>query len=93
MTDGDHLSLNQRVAAGVRAELARSGMSRYILAQHLGISVNALSRRIDDKVSFKVDEVDAICHLFKIGPHELIRLSFILDAVRIKANEVIVERR
>lgn len=80
------LSLNQRVANGIRAELARTGMSRETLARHLGISVAALRRRMDDETSFKVSEVEAACKMFGIEPNELIRSSLALDAVRIVAT-------
>lgn len=92
MVDSGEGTLNQRVAAGVRAELARSGMSQAALARHLGVGRNSLSRRLADKVSFTVDEVDSICQLFEIGPNELIRESIMLDAVHISAQEVNVER-
>lgn len=87
-------SLNQRVAAGFRAELARSGMSQPAFAKHLGISPGALRRRLNDQVSFKVDEVDVGCQLFEISTGELIRSSLALGALRIVAyGEVIVERQ
>lgn len=85
-------SLNQRVGSGVRAEMARAGMSQVTLARVLGISPNALRRRLLDEVSFSVREVDVICQLFDIGPHELIREAIKFESVRITACEVYVTK-
>lgn len=93
MDQGDAApTLNQRVAAGVRAELARHGMSQAKLARHLGLSLNSLRRRMNDEISFTVDEADLICQLFDVQPNELIRLALAHDAIRIIAHEVIVEK-
>lgn len=92
MADHPSPSLNQRVGDGIRAELARTGMSRPALAKHLGISAGALRRRLDDEMSFKVDEVGDVCQLFGIAPHELIRDAIKFDSIRITAREVIIER-
>lgn len=87
-------SLNQRVGDGVRAELARSGMTLTELAEAVGTSPRTLRRCMNDEAGFKVPLVEAICDVFGIGPTELIRESLALGAVRIVANgEVIVERR
>ena len=51
------ISHSQRVAANVRAELARRGIPRSALAQQLGLSTSALSRRLDCRVPFSIDEV------------------------------------
>lgn len=92
MADQPPPSLNQRVGDGIRAELARTGMSRPALAKHLGISAGSLRRRLDDEMSFRVSEVEEACLLFGIGPHELIREAIKFDSVRISAREVIIER-
>lgn len=81
-------SLNQRVAAGVRAELARHNESQEKLAKHLGLGVNALRRRLTDETSFTVREVDVICGYFEVSPRELIREPLPLDIVRVVAAEM-----
>jgi DNA-binding Xre family transcriptional regulator len=93
MVDGDGRTLNDRVVAGVRAELARSGMSPATLARRIGISERTMQRRLDGTTSFTVDEVDEICQVFEIQPAELIRTALALKSVRIVAEEVTVERR
>lgn len=85
-------TLNQRVASGFRAELARTDLTQAKFAEHLGISVTSLRRRMNNEVSFTVDEVERGLDLFGIGPHELIREAIEYDSVRIVAREVFVER-
>lgn len=87
------MSLNQRVAAGVRAELARKNMGQAELARMLGIGINSLRRRMNNQASFTVDEADAICDLFDVPFSELTRESITLDSVRIIATgDVTVEQ-
>lgn len=51
---------SQRVAANVRAELARHNRSQTDLGQALGRSQPYVSRRLSGKVAFGVDEVESI---------------------------------
>lgn len=51
---------SQRVAANVRAELARHSRSQADLGQALGRSQPYVSRRLNGKVAFGVDEVERI---------------------------------
>jgi transcriptional regulator with XRE-family HTH domain len=51
---------SQRVAANVRAELARHGRSQGDLGQALSRSQPYVSRRLSGKVAFGVDEVEQI---------------------------------
>ena len=55
-----------RVAAEVRAELARQNKSKASLAQAAGISVDTLRRRLDGVYPFYVEEIDAICFFLGI---------------------------
>lgn len=50
-------SPTQRVAAELRAEMARQNRSRMDLADALGISHSAASRRFDGSISLDVDEL------------------------------------
>ena len=90
--DGVARSLNQRVADGLRAELARTQTTQEALARHLGLSVTAFRRRMNDEVSFTVWEVEAACEFFNMKPNELVRTELALDSVRIIATEVYVEK-
>lgn len=60
------------VAANVRAEAARLGLSQVVLAGRLGVSQETLSRRLTGRVPFDVDElVDVAGHL-GVTPAELL---------------------
>ncbi len=59
-TPADH------VAANIRAELARAGISQVSLTASLGITQQALSRRLLGKTPFSVDETFAIADLLGI---------------------------
>lgn len=48
------------VAASVRAELARAGISARRLADHLTINRGQLHRRLNGEVSFRAEELVAI---------------------------------
>jgi len=47
------------LAANIRAELARNGKTQSELADHLGITRQALSQRLLDRVDFRMGEVTA----------------------------------
>ena len=49
-----------RIAAEVRAELARQNKTRASLSQATGISVDTLRRRLDGVRPFYMDELDSI---------------------------------
>lgn len=53
-------STDQRVAANVRAELARAGENQSSLAPKVGMSQQALSRRLSAQVPFTVSELSLI---------------------------------
>ncbi|ORB49822.1 hypothetical protein BST43_22695 [Mycobacteroides saopaulense] len=50
----------QRVAANVRAEMARAGWNQTKLAPALNMSQQALSERLRGRVAFDVNEIGAI---------------------------------
>lgn len=62
---------DRSVAANVRAEIARAGVSQSSVAEALGISKAGLSRRMNGHLSFRVSELVAICDLIGISPHTL----------------------
>ena len=50
----------RRVAANIRAELARAGVSQSTAAQWIGVTQPAMSARLHARVPFTVDEAIAI---------------------------------
>lgn len=62
----DRESARGRVAAEVRAELARARVSGNKLAAVLGQSQPYWSRRLSGKVAFDVDDLDAVAGLLGV---------------------------
>lgn len=60
-----HLT-RDRVAANVRAEIARVGIRRAEVASALGLSYAGLSRRLSGAVAFDVDELAALAVLLNV---------------------------
>lgn len=56
------MAINQAetVGANVRAELARKRMSQEVLAEHLHLSQTAVSRRLNGRKAFDVNELATI---------------------------------
>lgn len=65
-TPADH------VAANIRAELARAGISQASLAASLGITQQALSRRLLGKTPFSFDEAFAIADTLGVPVSEIL---------------------
>lgn len=63
---------SDRVAAAVRAEIARRGFNGSELARQLGWSQAAVSRRLLGRVPFDVNELNAIAELLEIPMATLI---------------------
>lgn len=55
-----------RVAANIRAELARHRTSGSALARHLGIPQSAVSRRLNGHVAFDLDQLPAIAEFLGV---------------------------
>lgn len=66
--------LTQTVASGVRAEMARRGMSQQALADRAGIAQQTLSRRIrvDNPSPFDTDELERIAVALDVAIEQLI---------------------
>lgn len=58
------LHLEQRIAAELRAELARQGHSRHWLADQTGLPVTTVARWLRGASSPRLNELDAICQAF-----------------------------
>lgn len=56
----------QRVAAAVRAESARRRITQTQIAEHLGLSRMAVSRRLSGVVPFDADELGRTAELFGV---------------------------
>ncbi len=63
---------SQRVADAVRAELARSRQSQAALGLALGRSQPYVSRRLNGRLPFTVDEVEHIAHFLGVPAATLI---------------------
>jgi transcriptional regulator with XRE-family HTH domain len=59
-------SIAERVTANVRAEVARKRVSQSDLAEALGLSQQAASRRLLGKVEFSFTELEAVAKLLEI---------------------------
>lgn len=62
---------NATVAANVRAELGRAGLKQGALAEVLGLSEMAISRRLADATEFTAGEIVLIAEFFDVGPGDL----------------------
>ena len=62
----------ERVAANVRAEMARAGYSQRQLAADLGIAQQGLSQRLNGRVPFRVNELDRIAAILGVDLAALI---------------------
>lgn len=58
--------------SSIRAEAARRNLSQRELAEHLGISQAALSRRMSGANPWDLDELDRLASLFGMDARDLI---------------------
>lgn len=65
----------EQVASTVRAELARRDVSQALVAERLGLSQAAMSRRLRAKVEFTVSELVTIADVLDVDPSALLRAS------------------
>lgn len=62
---------NKTVAANVRAQLAYANLAQGELANVLGLSKMAVSRRLNDDTEFTAGEIVLVADFFEIEPGEL----------------------
>jgi transcriptional regulator with XRE-family HTH domain len=62
----------QRVAATVRAEMARRRVRQTALAKHLDLSQAAVSRRLNGETEFAVGELLAVADLLGVSAASLL---------------------
>ena len=60
--------LTDRVAAEVRANMARVRMTQTELAEILGLTQSTVSKRLLGKIAFSVDELDTVAAAFGVHP-------------------------
>lgn len=65
-------SATQRVAANLRAEIARQRISQTTLAEHLGLSQGGVSRRLLGQVPIDVDELDQFAEVLGVSARDLL---------------------
>ncbi|MCK9629952.1 MAG: helix-turn-helix domain-containing protein, partial [Bacteroidales bacterium] len=69
----DDLSLSERVAANIRAEIARFGLQQTDVARALGISQQSVSLKIHGKRPLSLDEIEGFARLVGLSPEDLVR--------------------
>lgn len=65
-------TLSERVAATVRAESGRRRVSQMQIAEALGLSQAAISRRLSGDTSFELDELPRVAALLDVSITHLI---------------------
>lgn len=74
-------SLQQTVAARVRAVMAARKLDLTDVSGPLGISTNALSRRLNGRVSFSIAEIEKLAHILGYSPSDFLAASFTIVPV------------
>lgn len=65
-------TLSGRVAANIRAELARKSFTQEQLATHLGVSRSSLNQRLGGRTALDLDEIEKIAKALGIEPARLL---------------------
>ena len=73
-------SNRSRIAAEVRAEVARNGISRGDLAAKLNINLDVLSRKLNGSAPIGLDEIASIAIALNLNPQELINTALAATA-------------
>lgn len=55
------------------AEMARNGDTLETIAELLGVSIPAVSRRLNGAVSWSIHDIDAICRHYNMSYEELFK--------------------
>lgn len=61
------LTHTERVTRNLRAEMSRAGINQTAVAAHLGLSQQAISRRMSGRTSFTVDELAHVAELLGVS--------------------------
>lgn len=65
-------SLPHRVAAEVRAEMARQGVRQWQLAAHLNLPQTAISRRLKGDITFDLGELEKVADFLGVPAAQLL---------------------
>lgn len=61
-----YLAERRRIAANVRAEVARRGVSQSALAELLGMNQAGISRRLSGRIDFSASEIAALAEYLSV---------------------------
>ena len=64
--------IQERIAANVRAEIARDGRSNQIIGDLLGLYPNSMRDRLNGKIAFTGHEIVRLPALLRVSPASLI---------------------
>lgn len=67
-----HTPTTQRIAANVRAEMARRQITQSAMSKETGLSQTAISRRLVGSIPFTVNELDRIADILTVPVSHLI---------------------
>ena len=67
-----HTVMQTHVVANIRAELARRGKTQEDLAEALGIARQNISQRLRNRVSFRIEELQAVADFLGIPIADLL---------------------
>lgn len=73
MVAGMPVDIRDTLAANIRAEMARKGITQDQLGEVLGISQPQVSRRLRGDITFNVIEISRIAELVGVPAAELLR--------------------
>lgn len=65
-------TITERVAANVRAEMARNGTTQADLAEALNLPQSSVSARVRGRVPFRLDEIELASAFFGVPLSELV---------------------
>lgn len=68
-------NITEEVATAIRVEMARKRISAAAVAEALGLSQAAVSRRLSGEVIIDVNELSAVARLVGLEPRDLIPLT------------------
>lgn len=66
------MTINQGVSTEVRVLLARHGRTQAELAEHLGLSAFAISRRMTGAITWDIDELQQVATYFDVSVRDLL---------------------
>lgn len=64
--------IQERIAANVRAEIARDGRGHPVIGELLGLSPNSMRDRLAGRIAFSAHEIVRLAGLLRVSPASLI---------------------